>query len=140
MNVLVAWRKPIASVLIMAMTAVSVPVTSASAAMVGTDRIIAQTEGTSRARVNAFLAREDVQTQMEAMNISPREAEMRVASLSDAEINQIAGRIDSLPAGQGAVGPIIGAIVFVFVILLVTDLLGLTSVYGFTRKGSLNPN
>ncbi len=139
MNLFITWRKPIATVLTVAMTAVSMPVTTASAAMVGTDRVIAQIEGTPRARVAAFLAREDVRAQMEAFNVSPHEAEMRVAALSDAEVDQIAGRIDSLPAGQG-VGAIVGAAVLIFVILLITDLLGLTSVFGFTKKGSLNPN
>jgi hypothetical protein len=38
------------------------------------------------------------------------------------------------------VGPIVGAFVLVFVVLLITDLLGLTDVFGFTRKGSLSPN
>lgn len=140
MDVFIKWRKPIATALTIAMAAVSVPVTPASAALVGTDRVIAQIEGTPRARVTAFLAREDVRAQLEALNISPHEAEMRVASLSDAEVNQIAGRIDSLPAGQGSAGAILGAVLLVFFVLLITDLLGLTSVFGFTKKGALNPN
>jgi hypothetical protein len=139
MNVFFAWRKPIAMALTISMTAVSLPISSASAAMVGTDRVIAQAEGAPRARVTAFLAREDVRAQMEAMNISPHEAELRVASLSDDEVSAIAGRLDSLPAGQGGAGAIIGAVLLVFFVLLITDLLGLTSVFGFTKKGSLNP-
>ena len=72
--------------------------------------------------------------------IPPAEAQARVAALSDAEIGQIACKIDTMPSGEGAIGAIVGAIVLVAIILLITDLLGLTSVYGFTRKGSLNPN
>jgi hypothetical protein len=41
----------------------------------------------------------------------------------------VAGKIDSLPAG----GEFIGVLVFVFVLLLVTDILGFTKVYSFTR-------
>ena len=42
----------------------------------------------------------------------------------------IAGKIDSLPAG----GEFIGALVFVFVLLLVMDIFGLTKVCNFTRS------
>ena len=88
----------------------------------------------------AFLGREDVRAQLKALGVSPDEAEARVAALSDAEIKRIAGHIDSLPAGQGAVGAIVGAAVLIFVLLVITDLVGLTHVFGFTRKGALNPN
>jgi hypothetical protein len=46
---------------------------------------------------------------------------------------QIAAQIDTLPAGGDAVGSLISAAVFVFVVLLITDLLGLTRVFSFTR-------
>jgi hypothetical protein len=62
-----------------------------------------------------------------------------VASLSDEEVERVTGHLDSLPAGQGAFGAIVGAAVLVFLVLLITDLLGLTHVFGFTKKGSLNP-
>ncbi|MCP1315874.1 PA2779 family protein, partial [Halomonas sp. 707D7] len=43
---------------------------------------------------------------------------------------QMADRLDELPAGAGGV---VGALFAVFVILLITDILGLTDVYPFTR-------
>jgi len=42
----------------------------------------------------------------------------------------LADKLDSLPAG----GDVIGALVLVFVILLVTDILGYTKVFPFTRS------
>jgi hypothetical protein len=139
MKFLTSYRRPLAAVLVVAMTSLSLPVVPVHAAMVGTDRVIAQDEGLPRDRVAAFLKREDVRAQMRDLGISPAEAEARVAALSDAEIDKIAGHIDELPAGQG-VGAIIGAAVLIFIILLITDLLGLTHVFGFTKKGSLNPS
>jgi hypothetical protein len=139
MNIFTKWRRPIAAALVVSMAAVSMPLAPARAALVGTDQVIAQAEGSPRARVSAFLARADVRAALEAHNVSPREAEARVAALSDAEVGAIAGKIDSLPAGQDA-GAIVGAVVLIFLILLLTDLLGLTDVFGFTRKGSLSPN
>ncbi len=134
------FRRLTAATLAVAMLTVSIPVVPVHAAMVGTDQIIRQMDGSARDRVTAFLAREDVERQLKALGVDPAEATARVEALSDDEISVIAGRIDSLPAGQGAVGAILGAAVLVFLVLLITDLLGLTHVFGFTRKGSLNPN
>jgi hypothetical protein len=60
--------------------------------------------------------------------VSPEDVKARVAALTDDEAAQLAGRIDSLPAGG-----ILGLILLVFIILLVTDILGLTKVFPFTR-------
>jgi hypothetical protein len=144
MNMLRRVRKPVAAALAVMMTLLSAPVIPAQAAIVGTDQIIgssdaARDSATARDKVSAFLAREDVRAELQRLGLSPEEAEKRVGALSDEEIDMIAGKIDTLPAGEG-IGAIVGAIVLVFIILLVTDLLGLTDVFGFTRKGSLNPN
>jgi hypothetical protein len=77
---------------------------------------------------------EDVQRQLVILGVDPEEAARRVAGLSDTEIQQIAGRLDQLPAGEGTVGAIIGAAVIIFLVLLVTDLLGLTDVFPFVNK------
>lgn len=147
MNKLRKVLKPVATVLAAVMTLLSAPIIPAQAAMVGTEEIIESSEAArdtdaARDKVSAFLAREDVHAELQKLGVSPEEAEKRVAALSDAEIDRIAGKIDTLPAGEGAgvVGPIVGAFVLVFVVLLITDLIGLTDVFGFTRKGSLSPN
>lgn len=104
---------------------------SVHAAMIGTEQAVAATTAQqNRDKLAAALARPDVAAQLESMGVAKSEAEARVAALSDAEVATLAGRVDSLPAG----GDILGAIVFVFVLLLVTDILGLTKVYPFTRS------
>jgi hypothetical protein len=50
--------------------------------------------------------------------------------MSDDEVAQLAGRIDQAPAG----GDILGILFTVFIILLITDILGLTKVFPFTRS------
>ena len=88
----------------------------------------------SRERVVAFLERADVQLQMESMGVSPQDVKARVAALSDAEVTSLAGKIDNLPAGGDAgVGAVLGLILVVFIILLLTDILGLTKIFPFTR-------
>lgn len=119
----------------------SLPLGVAQATLITTDRVIvpggigadAQQE---RDKVEAFLQRQDVREQMVAFGVDPHEAQARVASLSDGEIRQIAGQIDRLPAGQGVLVALIGAAVFVFIVLLITDLLGLTHIFPFVRHPS----
>jgi hypothetical protein len=69
---------------------------------------------------------------MGSMGIDPEEAYNRLNSLSDSEIQQIAGQIKNLPAGAGAIESIVGAAVLIFIILLITDLLCLTNFFNFT--------
>lgn len=83
-------------------------------------------------KVSQFIAREDVTKTFEQMGVDSKMAEKRIAMMSDEEVSIIASKIDTLPAG-GDFGGIVGAIVFVFVVLLITDILGLTKVFGFTR-------
>lgn len=91
-----------------------------------------QAEG--RTTVNTFLQRKDVQQTMVRQGIDLVEAQKRVDSLSDAEVVRLARTIEQLPAGAGGIGTVIGAAVFIFIVLLVTDLLGLTHVFPFVNR------
>ena len=125
----------VAMAMLMAMT--SMPIGIANAEMVTTDTVIQNYNSTEdRTQVMDFMLREDVQQQLTTLGVDPEEAARRVASLSDEEIQGIAGRLEELPAGEGGVGPIVGAIVIIFLVLLVTDLLGLTDVFPFVKKKS----
>ncbi len=119
------------------MAVTSMPIGVAKAEMVTTDQVIEQVNPPEdHTRVMDFMLRDDVQQQLTTLGVDPEEAARRVASLSDEEIQQIAGRLEELPAGEGGVGPIVGAIVIIFLVLLVTDLLGLTDVFPFVKKKS----
>ena len=118
------------------MMAVSMPVGVAQAALVSTDQVIDKSEiAADRARVVAFLSREDVRREMQAMGVNPDEAAARVAVMTDTEVQQVAARIDTLPAGQGVAEALIGAALLIFIILLVTDLMGVTDVFPFVKGG-----
>ena len=111
--------------------AVAVP--SVRAEMVTTDRVLElQADGAARERVLAFLAREEVQRELAQLGVDPGVASRRAAALSDAEIEQIAGRLDEASAGQ-FFGMVVNAAVLVFLVLLATDLLCLTTVFPFAR-------
>lgn len=87
----------------------------------------------SHEKVSQFVAREDVAKSFEQMGVDPKMIETKIASLSDDEINSIASQIDTLPAG-GDAGGLIGAAIFIFIVLLITDILGFTKVFNFTRS------
>ena len=110
------------------------PLPVANAAMISTDDVIGQSAATfDRERVEALVARKDVRAQMEAMGIDPNMAALRVAGLSDGEVQQIVNKLGELPAGQDAAGAIIGAALAILLVLLITDILCLTKVYPFTK-------
>jgi hypothetical protein len=134
MNGLRQLRRGVALVLAVTMLVISMPLGVAQAALVSTEQVLAQGDGAAaRARVLAFLDRAEVREQIVALGVDPHEAAARVRALSDAQVREIAGQLDQLPAGQSAVGAVVGAILIIFLVLLVTDLLGLTNVFPFVN-------
>jgi hypothetical protein len=113
------------------LTSVALP--AAQAGMIGTqDYLAAEELDHKREQVLAVLQQKEVQEQLERWGVDPAEAEQRVQSLTAAELDELAQRMDELPAGAG-LGSVVGAIVLIFLVLLITDLLGLTSVFPFTH-------
>jgi hypothetical protein len=119
------------------------PLPAAQAAMIQTDQVesgqILDTvpespnAGADRDKVMSFLARDDVRQQMQDLGVDPEEAEARVAAMSDAEVQKLAGKLENAKAGEGPLGAIVGAAVFVFIVLLITDILCFTDVFPFTK-------
>ncbi len=102
------------------------------AGMVATDAALgAGLHEGSHERLTSLLQRADVRARLEAYGVQPQDVEARVAALSDEEAAKLAGDIDRLPAGGV---DLIGAIVIVFIVLLITDILGYTKVFPFTRS------
>lgn len=120
----------IASLLIVCLTGLSVPM-QAFAAIVSTEEAMASSAASGeRDRIASFLSRDDVRQSLQAQGVDPQSAIERIATLSDQEVQQLAARIDNAPAG----GDILGILFTVFIVLLVTDILGLTKVFPFTRS------
>ena len=81
----------------------------------------------------ALFERDDVRAQMEALGVDRAEVVARLASLSDAEVREIAGRLDELPAGQSVIEGILVVAGLVLIGLIITDLFGITDVFAFIR-------
>lgn len=113
-------RSALATVLAVAMFTASMPIGIVRAEMVTTDRILERRAvEAQRARIAAFLARADVQQQVTALGVAPDEAAHRVASLSDAEVLQVAQEIDDLPAGQAQGVSLVVVLLLIIIILLI---------------------
>ena len=91
-----------------------------------------------RQRVDDLLRREDVREQFRALGVDPEEARRRVSALSDDEIARLDARLGDLPAGQSFLGTVAGLILLIFLLLLITDLLGATDVFPVIRPLSGN--
>jgi hypothetical protein len=101
------------------------------AAMVGTDQIISSTQTQSdRAHLIESLSRADLADQLRSAGVDPVQLQDRVASLTDDEVTMLNEQLNDLPAGGG----ILGAAVFIFVVLLITDVLGYTEIFPFIKK------
>lgn len=129
-----AFMKPTVYLLVVAFSICSIMAPAARAAMVPTGRTLAATEGEhTRSRLQTLLARADVQSQMEAWGVDPREALARVDSLSERELRALSARMDELPAGAGALETIAVVSLIAFLVLLFTDIMGYTNIFHFTR-------
>lgn len=123
--------KPVMQLVTFALLVLSMHMPAAQAALIGTDTVVrAEQAQQDRARLEQLLNREDVKQQLLAQGVDAADAKARVDALSDSEVQTLAQRIDQLPAG----GDALGAIVFVFVLLLITDILGFTDVFPFVKK------
>ena len=116
----------IAALLLVSVLGVSLPL-PAYAASISTDAALALSE---RERILSVLDRAEVRAQLAARGVSPSDVKARVAALTDEEAAELASRMDELPAGGI---DILGAIVLVFLVLLLTDILGFTKVFPFTK-------
>ena len=101
-------------------------VAPASAAIIDTQDAIALDAGQKQlTEVQSLLARDDVRQALVLYGVDPEQAIERVAFLSDTELAQLHGELDTMPAG-GSILALIGA---VFVVLLILELVGVTNVF-----------
>lgn len=138
MNASPLLRAVVAGVVV-ALVATTTP-TPVQARIVGTEEALAAaaadsgagavaSRGYDRASIDALFARDDVRVQLESLGVDPQQARERVQALDDAQVQALAERLEQMPAG----GSVLGVVFLVFVILLVTDILGFTRVFPFTR-------
>jgi hypothetical protein len=118
-------------VVMLSMLAMGLPMQSAFAVMVDTNQTVAhELASQDRAKISAFMDRGDVVAQLQKQGVTANEAKARVYALTDDEAHNIAGKLDQLPAGGDGV---LGVLLTIFIVLLITDILGFTKVFPFTH-------
>ena len=123
--------RPVSYLVVLGLLALSLPLPAAHAGMIGTEAVVnaAQVQQ-GRERLRQVLSRNDVQTQLMARGVDPAQVQERVESLTDQEVQTLAAKMDQLPAGgDGA----LELLVLVLLVLLITDIMGLTNVYPFVN-------
>ena len=122
----------VARALVVSLCTMGLPIPAAQAELVATDRVEA-TRPDGRKLLISLLDRADVRAALERQGVSPDEAKARVDALSDDEAERLAARFDSLPAAGSGIETALVIGFLVFLTLLITDILGFTKVFSFTR-------
>ena len=115
--------QPVFIFMVLVAVSIALPCQYALAALVSTDAV-ADGAG-ARGRLVQYLDREDVRAALTAQGLDPEEARARVASLTDAEVRQLFGQLDELPAGGDGLGVAIGVLLIVAIVLLILKYTGM---------------
>ncbi|MGK8436024.1 PA2779 family protein [Ectopseudomonas hydrolytica] len=93
----------------------------AQASMIGTQDVLAeQSLAADRAKIDDFLARDNVQQALQSMDVAPDLARQRVDAMTPAEIASLSQRIDSMPVAGALSGTdfVIILLVAILVVLI----------------------
>jgi hypothetical protein len=90
---------------------------SIQASLIGTDQVATSAQDQSnRDKVINFVQRGEVAQHLELLGVSSANAADRVNAMTQEEVNQVAGQIDTLPTGAGS-GWWIAAVVLIGVLI-----------------------
>lgn len=103
-------------------------VAPAQAALVGTDDVLneARVEA-DRAELVQLLDRDEVRERLQAMGVDPSDAQKRVERMTEGELAQLQAHMDEAPAG----GDVLGVALTVFIVFVITDVIGATDIFPF---------
>lgn len=101
------------------------PVMTVHAAMLDNDTLLESAQ--TRDSLQQLLGREAAQQQLLALGVDPEWVATRTASLSESELARINQGIEQLNAG----GDALGVILIVFIVFVITDVIGATDIFPF---------
>lgn len=114
--------------IVLSISLISLSLGSAQAAMVSNQQIIHKTyQINDKQALLQTINREDVQQQLLSMGVSSADIESRINQMTHEEIAQLNQQMTELPAGAG----ILSAAVLVFLVFVVTDVIGATDIFPF---------
>jgi hypothetical protein len=109
-------------------------VQAVQAELIATDQVaVVADTARDRALVNETFRRPELQAKLQELGVSLQDAQARVAALTDQEISALARQIETAPAGGTDV---LAFVLVIFIVLLITDIMGFTTVFPFVKHGS----
>jgi len=95
--------------------------------LVGTDEVLQQAQSAEqRAELVDMLERDDVRAELEELGVSADDAQKRVQRMTAAEIARLHGRVADARAGG-----VHGIVLTVFIVFVITDVIGATDIFPF---------
>ncbi len=117
--------------LLLSVSLVFVSLGQAQAAIIDNNQVIYQTEqANDKAVLLQTINRIDVQKQLMSMGVNSADLENRINQMTQGEIAQLNQQIDGLPAGGG----VLGIVLLVFVVFVITDVVGATDIFPFIHS------
>ena len=121
-------QKCISAFLTVAMMTLSM--TNVQAALVSNQHVVNQIQiNNARSAILQTVNRSDVKQRLLDMGVKPADIESRVNMMTAEEIAQLNQQIDELPAG----GDVLGVILIIFIVFVITDVIGATDIFPFIR-------
>jgi hypothetical protein len=99
---------------------------AAQAAILDTGSMVQSARDADLATIQGKLARAEVRAQLDRYGVAPEAIDGRLATMSDAELAQLAKRMDQAPAGGDGIIVLVGV---VFVVLLILELVGVIDIF-----------
>ena len=118
-------QKLISSLLAIIMLSLSVHSVSMAGIVSTADIVNAQQTVFEREQVRGWLARDAVRDQLTALGVDVKAAQTRVDSMTAQEVHAMAGNMNEMPAGAGA----LETVVLVLLILILLDVAGVTDIF-----------
>ena len=116
--------------LILSIALFSASIGNVQAAIVSNDQLIHQFDQvTDKAALLQTIKRADVQQQLSSMGVSSADIESRINNMTQQEIAQLNQSMAELPAGSG----LLGVVVLIFIIFIITDVIGATDIFPFVH-------
>lgn len=104
-------------------------VSYAQAGLIPTNEMISvHGESYTQVDLQTALASEELKAQLQTMGVDVEQLNDRIASLTPSEIQQLNIELEQQPAGG-----IVGALVTIFIVFVVTDMLCATDVFTFVK-------
>lgn len=116
--------------ILLSIALMSMSFTSAQAAMISNDIVINHVQHNSaRTELLQTINRADIKERLLNLGVKTEDIESRIKLMTHEEIAQLNQQIDEMPAG----GDVLGVILIIFIVFVITDVIGATDIFPFIK-------